>query len=216
MVLAMRHGTVPRTLHIDEPSPHVDWSSGAVELLREARRWPDVDRPRRAAVSSFGVSGTNAHVIVEAVEPPEVEADVEARSGVVTWVPWVLSARDGVALRAQAARLAAYVRSSPALEPACGRLVAGDDRGRACEHRAVVVGADRDGAVERPGRGGRGGGLRCGWWGRARSVFVFPGQGSQWAGMAVELLESSPVFADAVAGVWCGVGAVDRGWSVRR
>ncbi|WP_156107559.1 ketoacyl-synthetase C-terminal extension domain-containing protein, partial [Streptomyces violaceusniger] len=89
MVMAMRHGVLPRTLHLDEPSTHVDWSAGAVELLTEQVVWPDVDRPRRAGVSSFGVSGTNAHVIVEQA-PVVVEAAGGERVGLPA-VPWVVS-----------------------------------------------------------------------------------------------------------------------------
>src|SRR5690606_5047034 len=99
MVEAMRRGVVPKTLHVDAPSPHVDWSSGAVELVTEARAWPEAGRPRRAAVSSFGISGTNAHVIVEGVDE-EPAAAPESVPGVV---PVVLSARDEGALRALAA-----------------------------------------------------------------------------------------------------------------
>ncbi|MBH1937213.1 polyketide synthase docking domain-containing protein, partial [Streptomyces sp. AV19] len=97
MVQAMRHGVMPRTLHVDEPSEHVDWSAGQVRLLTENAPWPEADRPRRAGVSSFGYSGTNAHVILESA--PEAEDDRPVAGGVV---PWVLSARSEDALRAQA------------------------------------------------------------------------------------------------------------------
>ncbi|MGX7761386.1 type I polyketide synthase [Streptomyces angustmyceticus] len=189
MVLAMRHGELPGTLHVDEPSPHVEWSSGAVELLTEARPWtPEDGRPRRAGISSFGISGTNAHVVVEQAEPTETEAvALTSDSGVV--VPWVLSGRSAEALVAQGERLAARVAGSGLSPVEVGwSLVASRS---SFEHRAVVVGSDVDelvakvrevstsAAVGDPGR----------------TVFVFPGQGSQWAGMAVELLDSSPVFA---------------------
>ncbi|MCC3772324.1 type I polyketide synthase, partial [Streptomyces sp. UNOC14_S4] len=112
MVMAMRHGVLPRTLHVDEPSPQIDWASGDIRLLTEAVEWPRSERPRRAAVSSFGASGTNAHVVLE--EAPELEpaavaepdGDVGDVGGVV---PWVLSARSGVALREQAVRLREWV-----------------------------------------------------------------------------------------------------------
>ncbi|MBZ3906100.1 type I polyketide synthase [Streptomyces griseiscabiei] len=148
MVKAMEHGLLPRTLHVDAPSPHVDWSAGAVELLTEAREWPDAGRPRRAGVSSFGVSGTNAHLILEQPEQPKPGTDPEPPAEADqsrTWptgVPWVLSGRSGDALRAQAGRLAAHVRERPELTRAeVGAALA---RGRSVfEHRAVVLGSDR-------------------------------------------------------------------------
>ncbi|MGW1909149.1 type I polyketide synthase, partial [Streptomyces cinnamoneus] len=201
MVMAMRHGVLPRTLHVDEPSSKVDWTAGAVELLTDAVQWPETGEPRRAGVSAFGVSGTNAHVILEGVVAPaqpaaESDADADAGSGAV--VPWVVSARSAEALRAQAGQLASFVGSRPGL-----RLVdAGHSlvSGRAgLEHRAVVLGAGRQELVNAldalaadrstvevvRGVAGSPGGV----------VFVFPGQGSQWVGMAAGLLDASPVFA---------------------
>ncbi|WP_042837423.1 ketoacyl-synthetase C-terminal extension domain-containing protein, partial [Streptomyces sp. NRRL S-15] len=106
---------VPKTLHVDEPTPYVDWASGAVELVTESRAWPETGRPRRAAVSSFGISGTNAHVVLEQAPAglPVGSADLSAPSSVVessveaagVVVPWVLSARSAAGLRGQAARL---------------------------------------------------------------------------------------------------------------
>ncbi|MEZ3183290.1 polyketide synthase, partial [Streptomyces pimonensis] len=139
MVLAMRHGVLPQTLHVTEPSSHVDWSTGAVELLTDRRAWPDVDRPWRAGVSSFGVSGTNAHVIVEqapVVERTDANAPEPVRGGVL---PWVLSARSAEALRAQAARLASFVDGQ---SPADVGYSLATSRA-ALEHRAVVVAAER-------------------------------------------------------------------------
>ncbi|WP_411431368.1 type I polyketide synthase, partial [Actinokineospora spheciospongiae] len=182
VAMALRAGVLPRTLHVDKPSDHVDWSEGAIELLTDNRPWPEVDRPRRAAVSSFGISGTNAHIILEAAEP---EPEPEPAGGVV---PWVLSATTPEALRAQADRLAAAVAAAPDWHPAD---VATSLAGRAVfEHRAVVVGADRGtllaGLAELPsGVAGHVG----------APVFVFPGQGSQWVGMARELVGQSSEFA---------------------
>ncbi|MFI8934027.1 SDR family NAD(P)-dependent oxidoreductase, partial [Streptomyces sp. NPDC053474] len=142
MVLAMRHGVLPRTLHVDEPSPHVDWSAGAVELLADDRRWPAVDRPWRAGVSSFGFSGTNAHVIVEQVPEAEQETTAQpAHDGGL--VPWVLSARSVAALRDQAARLRSFVEASAELSVAdVGHSLVSSRA--VLEHRAVVVGAERN------------------------------------------------------------------------
>ncbi|MEU6369999.1 beta-ketoacyl synthase N-terminal-like domain-containing protein, partial [Streptomyces sp. NPDC046931] len=137
MVQAMRHGVLPRSLHADEPTHHVDWESGAVSLLTTAREWPELERPRRAGVSSFGISGTNAHVILEAV--PEEAASVEEAVS-AGLVPWVVSARSGAALGEQAGRLLAHAAEGSssvrdvAFTLASGRAV--------LEHRAVVLGAD--------------------------------------------------------------------------
>ncbi|MFF9351723.1 type I polyketide synthase [Streptomyces sp. NPDC014734] len=206
MVEAMRHGVLPRTLHVDEPSSHVDWSAGAVSLLTEPVEWPDGGRPRRAAVSSFGISGTNAHVILEQA-PAEVTApdsvrdrdgsreDAPLKSGPV---PWVLSARTEPALRAQAARLLDHLADHPDqdLVDTAHSLVTARAR---FEHRAVLVPQDPAalfGGLEALAGGEAAAALVTGAaTGHAKPVFVFPGQGSQWAGMARELLDSSPVFA---------------------
>ncbi|AXK36795.1 SDR family NAD(P)-dependent oxidoreductase [Streptomyces armeniacus] len=205
MVLAMRHDLLPATLHIDEPSPHVDWSSGTVELLSEARPWERNGHPRRAGVSSFGVSGTNAHLIIE--EPPaadttaDADADTDApvqRAGGP--LPWMLSARTGEALRAQAERLAAYVAESGAGAADVGHSLAVARTG--LEHRAVVTGADTGELLDRlraVARGEMPAGVTVGVDETSGEdtgvVFVFPGQGAQWVGMGRELLDSSPVFA---------------------
>ncbi|HWO61386.1 MAG TPA: beta-ketoacyl synthase N-terminal-like domain-containing protein, partial [Umezawaea sp.] len=171
MVMALRHGVLPRTLHVDAPSPHVDWSAGSVELLAEAREWPSVDRPRRAGVSAFGISGTNTHVILEAVEEVEPE-----RSDVVPpAVPWVVSARGEQALDAQIARL------PEGLDPVAVGFSLATTRA-ALEHRAVLL----DGVEVARGRADAGG-----------LGIVFTGQGSQRAGMGQELRAAFPVFASA-------------------
>ncbi|MGW2426679.1 SDR family NAD(P)-dependent oxidoreductase, partial [Streptomyces sp. NPDC001709] len=197
VVEAMRHGVLPRTLHIGEPTPHVDWSAGDVRLLTEARPWPERDRPRRAAVSSFGISGTNAHVIIE--QGPEIPAPGPAPRRVV---PVPLSGDTGAALRAQAGRLRTWLAAAPDAGPA--ELGAALATGRAAlTHRAVVVAADRADlltGLTALAAGDAAPHVATGTAGAAgRTVFVFPGQGAQWAGMAVELLESSPVFAARMA-----------------
>ncbi|WP_031731183.1 type I polyketide synthase, partial [Mycobacterium tuberculosis] len=181
MVLAMRHELLPATLHVDVPSPHVDWSAGAVELLTAPRVWPAGARTRRAGVSSFGISGTNAHVIIEAV--PVVPRREAGWAGPV--VPWVVSAKSESALRGQAARLASYVRGDDGLDVAyVGWSLAGRS---VFEHRAVVVGGDRDrllaGLDELAGDQLGGSVVRGTATAAGKTVFVFPGQGSQWLGM---------------------------------
>ncbi|MBI0319681.1 type I polyketide synthase, partial [Streptomyces javensis] len=192
MVMALRHGVLPRTLHVDEPTPKVDWSAGAVELLTESVEWPQEDRPRRAGVSAFGVSGTNAHVILEQAPEQAPGVAVEGRKGrgEPPAVPWVLSGASEAGLRAQIEGLRAFADDNPTLDPVDVGWSLASTRAL-LPYRTVVVGADLDalrrgldaaevvGAAE-PDRG---------------AVLVFPGQGSQWVGMALELVEFSPVFA---------------------
>ncbi|MBG0567811.1 SDR family NAD(P)-dependent oxidoreductase, partial [Actinoplanes sp. NEAU-A11] len=206
MVEAMRHGVLPRTLHVDRPTPHVDWPVGAVSLLTEATPWPSAGHPRRAGVSAFGISGTNAHVIVEGAEPqPAVTLESPA-----VRVPWPLSGHLPEALREQAARLRSFLATAPPARPAdMGAALAART---AFEHRAVAIGeealdalaAGREhprlvrGTAEAP----------------MRTVFVFPGQGSQWTGMGLALWDSSPVFAASMQA--CEEALKPHtGWSLR-
>uniref|UniRef100_UPI00278C7849 type I polyketide synthase n=1 Tax=Streptomyces sp. KL118A TaxID=3045153 RepID=UPI00278C7849 len=210
MVQAMRHGVMPRTLHADTPSHHVDWTSGQVRLLTENQEWPDLDRPRRSGVSSFGIGGTNAHVILESAPAEETvpiaaPALPEAPAVVAApVVPWVLSARSEAALAEQAARVRAHLDEGGAVGLRdVGFTLAG---GRAVlEHRAVVLGDDvreLSAALGELAAGREASGVvtgRAGAHASGGAVFVFPGQGSQWVGMARELLEFSPVFAARMA-----------------
>ncbi|MES4904981.1 MULTISPECIES: SDR family NAD(P)-dependent oxidoreductase [unclassified Streptomyces] len=202
MVMALRHGRLPATLHVDEPSPHVDWAGGNVRLLTEATDWPETGRPRRAAVSSFGISGTNAHLILEQApdqpgQPRPEQPESAAAGGIV---PFVLSARTAEALRAQAANLAGWLPSAEVAEVGWSLATTRS----AFEHRAVVVGEDRDAllagleklAADEPDPAVVAGAATAA---AAGPVFVFPGQGSQWRGMGVELLDTSPVFAARIA-----------------
>ncbi len=212
MVLAMRHGVLPRTLHVDEPTPHVDWSAGAVSLLTEAVEWPHAEgRLRRAGVSSFGISGTNAHVVLE--EAPEfgalqggasesVDGDVApvfAEGGVV---PWVVSGRGVEGLAGQAGRLVSFVESAAdRVRPVDVAWSLAATR-TAFEQRAVLLGTDRQELIKSLGVVSAGddavpANVVHGRIARAVSgvVFVFPGQGAQWVGMGRELMDVSPVFA---------------------
>ncbi|MFD5394843.1 SDR family NAD(P)-dependent oxidoreductase [Streptomyces sp. NPDC127097] len=209
MVLAMRRGVLPRTLHVDEPSSHVDWTAGAVELLTEARDWPATGRPRRAGVSSFGISGTNAHVVLEeapgtVAEEPTVNgsgsdtgtdtgsdpgSDTGSDTGVV---PWVLSARSAESLAAQAGRLASFVAAQPELSPADIGFSLVTTR-TPLDHRAVVLGTDRTELLAA---------LRnvtpdANVIGDPRLGVLFTGQGAQRLGMGRELYDAFPVFARA-------------------
>ncbi|MHC5905837.1 SDR family NAD(P)-dependent oxidoreductase, partial [Streptomyces sp. S6] len=190
-IQALRHGVLPRTLHVDSPSSKVDWDSGAVELLTEARDWPSVDRPRRAAVSAFGVSGTNAHVIVE--QAP----DGGSTPGADGVVPLLLSAKTGAALREQAARLLDRLDADPALSARDAAWTLATGRTSFAE-RAVLIG-DREQLLASLKEFTSGAGVRGTAGPLGRTVFVFPGQGSQWVGMALELIASSPVFAASMS-----------------
>ncbi|WTU28531.1 type I polyketide synthase [Kitasatospora purpeofusca] len=212
MVEALRHGVLPQTLHVDAPTTQVDWSAGEVRLLTEARPWPAADRPRRAAVSAFGVSGTNAHVILEeapaaelrapAVEPA-AEPFAEPTAPEAVAVPWLVSAASAGALRAQAERLLDYTEARGPAPADVARALA--EARTLLAHRAVVVANALDG--HRTGLAALAGdaaspALVAGTADIAgQTVLVFPGQGSQWVGMGRRLLAESVVFAEALGEV---------------
>ncbi|MFB6562803.1 type I polyketide synthase [Streptomyces sp. NPDC056400] len=201
MIMAMRNGILPQTLHVDEPSSQVDWSSGAVELLTEPREWTATDRPRRAGVSSFGISGTNAHVIIEQGDPDEAVDPAEGRdpAGVV---PWLVSARSAHALTGQAERLRTAAADDSAPHVADVALSLAMDR-TAFDHRAVVLGTGRQElltGLAALSKGERAAGLIVGTSSAATAPNVgvlFSGQGSQRLGMSRELSRTFPVFAEA-------------------
>ncbi|GAA2775610.1 SDR family NAD(P)-dependent oxidoreductase [Kitasatospora sp. CM 4170] len=204
-VMAIRHGVLPRTLHVNDPSPHIDWTGGAVSLLTEETPWPETGKPRRAGVSSFGMSGTNAHVIIEQApqsQDDDAQADRPEAAPLITTalVPWTLSGKSDAALRAQAGRLREFLTSHAEEQVGLGEVGWSLATSRThFDHRAVILGASHqdmmagltalaDGhdtpSVIRGTRSSQDG----------RAVFVFPGQGSQWAGMALDLLDVSPAF----------------------
>ena len=197
MVLALRNEELPRTLHVDEPTPHVDWEAGEIELLREAKEWPKGERPRRAGVSSFGISGTNAHLILE--EAPEAPKAKEAGEKTAPpAIPWALSAKTPEALQEAAGRLAAHVeaRSPDPIDVAHTLLSA-----RASfSERAVVVGADQAellAGLDALAQGNPDPNLAQGHVLQGKTAFLLSGQGSQRPGMGRGLYEAFPVYAES-------------------
>ncbi|MFB6539947.1 SDR family NAD(P)-dependent oxidoreductase, partial [Streptomyces noursei] len=211
MVLAMRHGVLPRTLHVDAPSSHVDWSEGAVELLTDETAWPETGRARRAGVSSFGISGTNAHVILE--QPTAQQHAVPEKAQVqLPVVPWVLSGKSPEALRGQAARLRTLLAERPGTRPIdVGHSLA--TTRSTFNHRAVVLVGDAMDPVDALGALDA---LACGApdptvvtdsVSAGGSAVLFSGQGSQRLGMGRELYGRFPVFAEALDEVVDGLDA---------
>ncbi len=220
MTMAMRHGTLPKTLHLDEPSPHVDWEAGAVELLGEAQPWEPNGHPRRAGVSSFGISGTNAHLILEEAPKAEAGSDLgsakpepgsaaaeqpaDQQSGeeapALPAIPLPLSAKGPEALREQAERLVSHLGEHPELDPTDVAFSLATSR-TAFEHRATAIGSDREELLEALGALATGKPHPSLIQGRAtqgRLAFLFSGQGAQRPGMGKELYESFPAFAKAL------------------
>ncbi|WP_425564718.1 type I polyketide synthase, partial [Saccharopolyspora halophila] len=190
MIVAMQWGRLPRTLHAEMPSSHVDWESGAVELLTSEREWPGTGRVRRAGVSSFGVSGTNAHVILE--QPPAAaDEPVDESQDVPSVVPWVVSAKSEAALEEQVARLRA-LDDSPV--DVGFSLVTARSK---FERRKVLLASDAEITDIATGTAREG-----------ELAALFSGQGSQRLGMGRELYDRFPVFAEALDAV---LGHLDSG-----
>ncbi|MYU10158.1 acyltransferase domain-containing protein, partial [Streptomyces sp. SID8361] len=206
---AIEHGVLPRTLHVDAPSRDVDWDAGAVSLLTENTPWPETGQPRRAGISSFGVSGTNAHTVIEQApaedrEPRAAGGDATPSrwSGIGGLVPVLVSAQSAPALRAQAERLTARVQGDPDLGLTDLAHSLATTRA-ALDQRAVVLAGE--GGREELLRGlaelaedAPAGSVVRGEVAEGKLAFLFTGQGSQRAGMGRELYAAVPAFARAL------------------
>ncbi|MFJ3309357.1 type I polyketide synthase [Streptomyces sp. NPDC086549] len=212
VVEAMRHGVLPRTLHVDEPTSKVEWSDGAVRLLTEAREWSVTPgRPRRAGISSFGFSGTNGHVIIEEAPPAEDSEQGEATVGAADVVPVLLSGKGTDALRDQALRLLARVGADD--EPTLLDLGHSLATSRtALQDRAAVIATSRVELLRRLTALAEGrpspGVVQSGTVSDGLTAFLFTGQGAQRVGMGRELYEAFPVFAEAFDAVLAELGGL--------
>ncbi|MEV4311988.1 SDR family NAD(P)-dependent oxidoreductase [Actinocrispum sp. NPDC049592] len=201
-VMAMQHGMVPKTLHVDELSSHVDWTAGSVEVVTQNTRWPDTGRPRAAGISAFGVTGTNAHAILE--QPPAEETAEPAPVRTPAALSWTVSGRTRDALRAQATTLLSFVDDRPALDPSDIALSLAAHRA-SFEYRLAVIGSGRTvlrdtlaswiSGAPAPGT------IQAHTSGHGKLAAVFAGQGAQRLRMGKELHERFPVFAEALDAV---------------
>jgi thioester reductase-like protein len=207
-VMSMRHGLVAPTLHVDAPTPHVDWDAGAVKLATELQPWPESEHPRRAGVSSFGVSGTNSHLILEEApqDPAADPSSSDAQPVTSGALPFLISGASEKALAAQAASLSDYLRARPEIEPyeLAGALAL---RRAHQSHRAAAIASGREelmSLLEALARGEQADGLLRGQRdGAGKVAFLFTGQGAQSPGMGQELYDSFPVFARSLDEI-CG------------